>query len=283
MEGIPKYTAEENIIRIMMEKSVNFVVVEGVNDTPIYESVIETILPDDDIGFWDVVHLGGKNNIKELINECVNENFICVTDKDFDLTIHSDKVVNLTRYSIENFFICEDAISTSLAIALKAKKRDIVELFNLDGFFDEVDSAARRLLYALFFYQRKISPDPSKVRVAWGNSSIHKNPPEWGLCENRINQLIQSLLPNGVSELDAKAYFEDNFQSSGVTAYDLPGKMLRVLLQIYISKFYKVYKKKGGIQFNTVDSCMESIVACLNHSKAFVEQIQPVLKFLRTV
>lgn len=282
MEGIPKYTAEENVTRIMMEKSVSFVVVEGVNDTPIYESVIQTILPEEDIGFWDVVHVDGKNNIKALIDECSGSNYICVADKDFDLAIESDRVINLTRYSIENFLICEEAISASLAISLKAKQRDVIKLFNLEVFFDEVDNAARRLLYALFYYQRNISPNPNEDKVAWSGISIHRNPPEWGLCLNKIDQLIQLLLPSEISELDAKTYFEDNFQTSGVTAYDLPGKMLRVLLQRYISKFYKDRKNKGGIQFNSPDSCMESIVACLNHSKPFVEQINPVLNFLRS-
>lgn len=50
MSTIAKYTAFENLTRIEMEKTVNFVVVQGESDAPIYESVITSILPEEEIG-----------------------------------------------------------------------------------------------------------------------------------------------------------------------------------------------------------------------------------------
>jgi hypothetical protein len=76
MSTIAKYTAFENLTRIEMEKTVNFVVVQGESDAPIYESVITSILPEE-IGFWDEVHVGGKSNIRILVTQCGGSNFIC--------------------------------------------------------------------------------------------------------------------------------------------------------------------------------------------------------------
>jgi hypothetical protein len=282
MLRIPEYTADENITKIQMEKNVNFIVVEGISDTPIYESVIRSILPEESIGFWEVVHVGNKSNIKALISELVWHNYICVADRDFDETIESDRVVNLSRYSIENYLICEEAISATLAITLKKRRQDVLEVFELDDFYDEVDNSAKKLLQALFYYHREISPKLGSQKVAWSKCSINKNSHEWGLCNNKINNLISMLVPAGVSHEVVRMYFDEHFVPSEITAHDLPGKMLKLLLQKYILNFYKNQKNKGGVQYRHVDSCMESIAANLNHSKAFTEQMLPVLDFLRS-
>lgn len=278
--SFPVYTPDENITRVQMEKGVNFVVVEGVDDAPIYESVLHSILPDGDFGVWDVVHVGGKTNIKELIDDCNEGNFICIADKDFDEKIDADNVINLTRYSIENFLICEEAISAVLSVALKQKYHDVLEDFSLANFHQEVDGEAKRLLVALFYYQRVISPNIEGEKPSWSDTAIHKHPPEWGLCREFIDELIARLIPQEIDENDMVTFFDENFETSGFVAHDLPGKMLKVLLQKFISKYYRD-KKKGGGQFNSPDSCMATIASSLNRSSDFVNLMGPVLQFLR--
>lgn len=281
MSSIPKYSAYENIIRIQMEKGVNFVVVEGEADAVVYESVLHSIMTDDEVSTWDVVHVGGKTNIRELISQCSTNNYICIADKDFDDVIDSEKVVSLSRYSIENFLICEEAISVALSIALKAKYADVFDRFSLERFFNEVENNGKSLLYALFYYHRVVNPVPGTNKVQWGDACVHKNPPDWGLCENKITSLIGQLLPDEVSLNDAKSYFDEHFHTSGNTAYDLPGKMLRVLLQRYVYEFYRTNKPRGGAQFKSPDSFMASIAASLNRSTQFVREVNPIVSFLR--
>jgi|GEM_PF-1839550 len=280
MSSFPVYTPEENVTRVQMESGVNFVVVEGVDDAPIYESVLHSILPDGDIDVWDVVHVGGKTNIKDLIAQCNSNNYICIADKDFDEKIDATNVVNLSRYSIENFLICEEAISAVLSIALKKKYQDVLADFDLDEFYHETEERAKKLLVALFYYQRVIGPSITGERQSWSDTVIHMYPPTWGLCTDSIEGLINRLIPADVEEADMNAFFDGNFESSGVVAHDLPGKMLKVLLQRYVSRYYKNIKK-GGIQFNSPDSCMATIASKLNCSSDFVSLMEPVLSFLR--
>lgn len=281
MSNFPCYTPEENVTRVQMESGVNFVVVEGVDDAPIYESVLHSILPDADIQTWDVVHLGGKNNIKDLIKQCYANNYICIVDKDFDEKLDTSNIVNLTRYSIENFLICEEAISAALAISLKKKYQDVLSSFDLSEFYHEVEEGAKQLLVALFYYQRVIGPTTTEERQSWSDSVIHLHPPTWGLCTDSIDCLIKKLIPPDIDKNHMNLFFENNFESSGIVAYDLPGKMLKVLLQRYVSKYYGKIKR-GGMQFNSPDSCMATIASQLNRSSNFVQLMEPVLKFLRT-
>ena len=42
MKKIIKYTGEENLIRIKMQKNTKFIVVEGEDDIPIYETIFNS-------------------------------------------------------------------------------------------------------------------------------------------------------------------------------------------------------------------------------------------------
>lgn len=280
MSGIPTFSPEENITRVQMEKDVLFVVVEGTGDTPIYESVINSMLPLETRELRDVVHVGGKSNIKTLVAECGGSNYICIADKDFDDPINSSKVVNLSRYSIENFLICEEAISAALAISLKASFNHVFNEFDLTGFLSEVEEKGKKLLQALFYYHREVSPQYGTEKVAWSTHRIHKNPPDWGLCDEKIENLVDALIPDQVTTEYVEQYYHENFNQKGAVAHDLPGKMLKVLLQQYVGKFYRKHKAKGGNQFRTPPLFVDAIVSCLNHSAVFTNEIGPIIDFL---
>lgn len=278
--SIPAYTPEENVTRIQMETDIKFIVVEGVDDVPIYESVIHSILPDNDLDFWDVIHVGGKSNIKALIEHCNSSNFICIADKDFDEKITSDDVICLPRYSLENFLICEEAISAALAISLRKKYKDILELFDLNAFYQEVENGAKKLLIALFYYHRNIASNEIDGGQKWNNVCIHKHLPDWGVSETQVEALIYRLIPPEVTEEEMVLFFDSYFEQSGRVAFDLPGKMLKVLLQRYVYNFYKSEKRKGGGQFSSPDSFSSTISGVLNRSPSFVELLEPVLNFI---
>lgn len=104
MSGMPRYNCDENFRRIKRQKTLKFVVVEGVDDVPIYESVL-SYLSKDGVEY-DVIHSEGKKNIKKFHDENPSlKNCIYIADKDFDDTrLPMDNVVFLNRYSIENYF-----------------------------------------------------------------------------------------------------------------------------------------------------------------------------------
>ena len=74
-------------------------------------------------------------------------------------------------------------------------------------------------------------------------------------------------------------YFNDNFTTSEKLSYDFPGKMLRVLLQRHVDRYFKSIKSKGS-PFSTPDSFSACVSGFLNKSNSFTKQIEPVLKFL---
>lgn len=280
MSSIPIYTPSENITRVEMEHAIKFVVVEGSDDVPTYESVLNTNLKDANSFDWDVIHVGGKTNIKKLIEEVDSENYICIADKDFDPSLNYDNLLTLNRYSIENFYICEEAISAALAIALKAKYKDVIQIFSLREFFNEVETGAKKLLLAIYYHHHNIAPSQQDRRISWSDKCLNRNPPEWGICPKKVDNLIAELIPSNIGEDEMLTFFENSFNSTGVVAFDLPGKMLRVLLQRYVYNFYKL-RKKGGAQFKSPDSFSATISGVLNRSGNFVEFITPIIEFLQ--
>lgn len=280
MSSLPTYTPSENITRIEMEHAIKFVVVEGSDDIPTYESVLNSYSEKTNSLNWDVVHVGGKTNIKKLVEEVSSNNYICIADKDFDPVLNYDNLVTLNRYSIENFYICEEAISAALAIALKAKYSDVVQVFSLNQFFNEVEKETKKLLLAIYYHHHNVAPLPDTQKVSWSDKCLNKNPPEWGICPQKVENLISELISDDINEDDMLAFFENNFHSTGVVAFDLPGKMLRVLLQRYVYNFYRE-RKKGGAQFKSPDSFAATISGVLNRSRNFVEFITPIIEFIQ--
>lgn len=281
MAEIPTYTADENLNRIQMEKSIKFVVVEGKSDVPIYEIAIRSML-DLQSDTSDIIYVGGKKNIKKLIQEIQTNNYICIADKDFDPPINSRSVISLGRYSIENYFICEEAISGALAVAMNESYKKIKQAFNLSHFLSEVSTNASTLLKVAYFYHRVIVPNKSMdstANISWSNRLINRHTGSWGVCQRTVNELINELKEDA-NMAEIERFFAENYNSPSEVAYDLPGKMLKALLQQYIANFYRQYKNKGGGQLKNIDTCMQAIISHLNLSTEFKRQISPVFEFL---
>lgn len=110
MESLPKYTAEENIRRIMMEDGSKFILVEGEDDVHLYEASIKMML----VGREGAVEFipvfgGGKTKISEFVQQTEQTNFIAILDRDFDIStpIMDQRVIYLDKYSIENYFFTD--------------------------------------------------------------------------------------------------------------------------------------------------------------------------------
>ena len=92
--------------------------------------------------------------------------------------------------------------------------------------------------------------------------------------------MIAELIPDNIGEDEMLTFFENSFNSTGVVAFDLPGKMLRVLLQRYVYNFYKL-RKKVVLNSSHQIAFLLRFSGVLNRSGNFVEFITPIIEFLQ--
>lgn len=281
MSSVIKYNPEENFRRLKRQKKIKFVVVEGSDDLPAFESVLVG-MTQNDVDF-DIFYSGGKGPIKRFLRENVVSNSMFIVDKDFDEIDSSlGQIVCLDRYSIENFFICEEVICSALQHVLKCRYKDARDKFSLDKFSEHVANSTEYLVKVLFYYQREIVPTMNgQEKVRWSERFLCRNA-SWKLCDNQIQTLIAELLPPEANKEKVEKYFEDFFSSSGSAIKDFPGKMLKLSLQRYIRDQLLTLSPNLRGKFNNVDSMSDSLSTTMHRSSDLRRVLTPVVDFLKT-
>lgn len=281
MSSIPTYNIDENFRRISRQKGLAFIVVEGIDDVPIYESCLSYMLPDD--APYDVIHSGGKTAIRDFILNNKNTNTIFIIDRDFnDIGITDSRIVSLDRYSVENYFICEDVVSHSLQFALSCKFKDAVEFFNLDEYRDEIASSIETLIKVIFYYQRVVAPQSvGQERPKWSDAFLCENG-SWHLCKNQIDKLIDELLPDPKLLDAAKTYYEQNFKLDGSIVDNFPGKILKHSLQRYIRHKVIQVKPNAKGKYNDVETTRALLSSVMHRSRPMSRVLTPVVAFIKT-
>jgi hypothetical protein len=281
MADIPKYSSEENLRRIKMQKSLSFVIVEGGDDVPIYESCLSSMVPECER--YDIVFAGGKVAIRRFLLQNKTANAIFVVDRDFnDIGLADGRIVSLDRYSIENYFICEEVISYSLQFVFGCKFKDALEAFSLDEFVVDVSEALELLIKTIFYYQRVIAPQHAGgERPAWSDYFLCENA-SWRLCRVKIQELIDILLPEQSLIILAEEYYEANFSLAGSVVENFPGKMLKHSLQRYIKQ--KIVELKPGAKgkFGDVETARVMLSASMHRSSNMARVLGPVVNFLKS-
>ncbi|CAI1612076.1 Uncharacterised protein [Serratia marcescens] len=282
MAGIPRYSADENLRRISRQKKLKFIVVEGINDVPIYEYVIRCVTNDD--ADFDVIHAGGKAAIQEFIsNEKQYGNSIFILDKDFDsFELDNDHIVHLDRYSIENYYFCDEVISSAIAISLNCKLCDARKLMSIDEFSKINKLVIIELLKAILYYQKKIVPHrpPGEKVPSWSDTFIC-NEKDWEICPQKTKELIKSIIPETVSLEDLDVFFAKNHHSKEDIIKAFPGKMLKTSLQRYIrSKIKEIGTKRLNGKFSNIDTAYELLTAHLHKSPDLKRILTPVKQFV---
>lgn len=280
MPAIPRYTGEENLRRIKMQKKLAFVVVEGSDDVPIYESCLSGLTSG--CGEYDVVFSGGKTPIKNFLASYSGDNATFIIDRDFDdFDVGGASIVSLDRYSVENYFICEEVIGYALQFVLGCKFRDVKGVFSLDEYVTEISDALEVLIKVLFFYQKVISKEKiGEEKFPWGDFFLCQNN-SWRLCRGRIQELIQLLLPNAERVPEAIAYYDAHFARKGNIVEDFPGKMLKHSLQRYIrSKIVELKPGERG-KFGDVETARVMLSAVMHRSSNMGRILEPVVRFLK--
>ncbi|MBD1289798.1 DUF4435 domain-containing protein [Pseudomonas aeruginosa] len=280
MPEIPKYSGEENLRRIRMQKKLTFVIVEGSDDVPIYESCLNSMVPD--CNQYDIVFAGGKSAIRTFLQCNSTANAIFVIDRDFnDIGLTDRRIVSLEKYSIENYFICEEVISNCLRFVLGCKFKDAYDAFSLDEYTTEITEALELLIKVIFYYQRvQSSQDTREEKPSWSDTFLCENA-SWRLCREKIRELISLLLPTPELINQAEEYYEANFSLDGSIVDNFPGKMLKHSLQRYVKQ--KVIELKPGAKgkFGDVETARMMFSSTMHRSSQMARVLAPVVNFLR--
>lgn len=278
MTTVRTFSAEENMRRLKMQKKLTFVVVEGSDDVPLYESCLMMELGEVD---FDVIFSGGKKPIEEFLTSHSSNNAVFIVDKDFDdFSISDERVVSLDRYSIENYFICEEVISHSIKFAISCRLQDAAEAFDLTEFIEKTTRSIERLVKVLFYYQRHaVHKLEAHEKQAWSDTFLCENN-SWELSGDQIALLINRLAPTRQDIVDAEEYFSKFFESPGVLIDAFPGKMLKTSLQRYIRQ--QVIRIKPGAKgkYNNVEDVRTLLSSVLHHSSSLKNVLKEVVRFL---
>lgn len=280
MSSIRSYTSEENLRRIKMQKSLTFVIVEGSDDVPIYESCLSSMLPD--CTHYDVIYSGGKTAIRNYLQDNKTANAVFVIDRDFhDIGIEDKRIVSLDRYSVENYFICEEVISYSLQFALGCKFRDALEAFSLNEYIESVTNALETLIKVIFYYQRVVAPQHSgEIRPAWSDVFLCENS-SWRLCNTKIQELTNQLLPDAALIQSAIEYYDQHFALGGSVIENFPGKILKHSLQRYIRHKVIDLKPTAKGKYNDVETTRAMLSSVMHRSRHMMRVLSPVVAFVK--
>ena len=194
------YSPAENINRILMDKNTKYVVVEGDSDIPKYESTIRALT--NNIVDFEPVSLGCKDNIKSLLRDVKNNNFIAITDGDFDgHTMPKDaRLIVLSRYSIENFIFCNNVITPLIANLVKTSEASTRTWFDIKEWIEHLHKKLPLLLRALFYYQNNVHTD----RKSWTKADLFVNNC-WKVCSIKVNALLNYLFDNNIPKAKIQA------------------------------------------------------------------------------
>lgn len=279
MGSIRTYNGEENLRRTRMQKSTTFVVVEGSDDVPIYESCLSYMAQE--CAQYDVVFSGGKTPIREYIKDHKSKNVIFIIDRDFqDMDLEDNRIVSLDRYSIENYFICSQVISHSLKFSLNCKFQDAADAFNLDEYITSICNSTEHLIKAIYYYQKIVTKEAEGPRPAWSDTFLCQNN-SWELCSNKIQDLINTLLPTPEIKNLADEYYHENFKLPGTLIENFPGKMLKHSLQRYIRQQVLLIRPSSRGKYTDVETTREQLSAVIHRSEHITRTLSPVVQFLR--
>lgn len=279
MGSIRTYNGAENLRRIRMQKSTTFVVVEGSDDIPIYESCLSHMAQGCER--YDVVFAGGKTAIKDYVTSNRTINAIFIIDRDFhDIGLHDERIISLDRYSIENYLICSQVISHSLKFSLNCKFQDAFVAFDIEEYVASICRSTQRLIKAIYYYQKVHSKEFEGERPAWSDTFLCQNN-SWELCSTKIEDLISALLPTPELLAKAELYYDENFNLPGTAIENFPGKMLKHSLQRYIKRQVIDMRPGARGKYHDVETTTEQLSAVIHKSDHMNRVLAPVVAFIR--
>ncbi|MGE4440074.1 MAG: DUF4435 domain-containing protein [Desulfomicrobium sp.] len=281
MKKILRYTEEENLTRIKMQKNTKFIIVEGADDVPIYETifnshVIELSL---DVDF-EVVYGGGKSKITSFAQSYCKNNFRAILDLDFD---HNEKISDhrlryLDAYSIENYYFSRIVLSYLLANILKLKMKDVLAHVDLTEWHSHVNDECFCCLKHLYFYQKNYNYDKSK----WSNMYICKDNGCWEIDKTKINLILTKIIDETcVTDQEIDDFFNSTFPSYDKITKVFPGKMIFHSFYRYVKQYMeKNYSGIFSANFTNDKSFKNASTTYLKFNTECRKILHPIFNYL---
>ncbi|WP_420789385.1 DUF4435 domain-containing protein [Shewanella algae] len=194
MPNFPAYTAEENLLRILMDKNTKYLLVEGQFDMSIFSELVSIISDKNkDLKEPVTVYGGGKHNILEWNKKHNPKNSSIILDMDFDnpdVELKSENITPLRKYSIENYFFDEDVIRPLMANLLSRSLSDIGDILSLEELRAHWATELSELMHVLFYYQKLYSGNKDK----WNSYFINEGNGNWRISTERVKKLKREML-----------------------------------------------------------------------------------------
>ncbi len=281
MSKLISYTGEENLMRIKMQKRTKFILIEGEDDIPIYESIFNSSAFEKNINIdFEITFGGGKPKILDFIKRYQKKNFKAILDLDFDYNekIVDSRTIYLDCYSLENYFFNKIVFSYLIANILKKNMNEVKEWLDISTWYNHVNSECILCLKYLFYYQKAYNGDRNK----WSNTFIVSNNSIWKIDQIKINGLVAKIKEEtNVGNITIEEYFISTFPKFKCVSRVFPGKMLFVSFYRFIKQFLeKEYAGKFGSNFSN-DSALKNFAASfLRFNPNLRRLLDPVFIFL---
>lgn len=260
-ESIPvksdAFKMAENVFYIQFNQ-VNFYVEDDFCEN-LYFCVLKNLFPE--IKFEKIFPLGGKDNvIKEARENLDSSNKIYIVDKDFDDILNKKEVVDnlfyIERYSIENFFLEEEAIVEYIIENLPRLSREkILTQFSLKSVVEKFGDFMNILIYAFIIVQEK-ELGIKNVKYSWREFCEIDQNLEFVERGSKVVEYINQV--NGkIKDFNSRMTFNGQIKNVkkkvNINCYDsylkhVPGKYLIDAVNEYL-------KKKYHLPSSNLDSC----------------------------
>jgi len=281
MKKLLKFTGEENLIRIKMQKNTKFIVVEGEDDIPIYETIFNSHVIERNLDIdFEVVYCGGKSKIINFAKLYSKNNFMAILDLDFDFNnkIVDHRLKYLEAYSIENYFFNKIVLSYILANILKSNMKIVLSQINISDWHNHINDECIDCLKHIYFYQKSYNNDKSK----WSKLFICGDNGCWEIDRTKIEKIVQMIkIETGVSDQEIDNFFTSTFPSYERITKVFPGKMLFTSFYRYVKQYMeKNYSGIFSANFTNDKSFKNSSITYLKFNVECRKILLPVFNYL---
>ncbi|MFT6031466.1 MAG: hypothetical protein ACI8O8_003218 [Oleiphilaceae bacterium] len=238
MDDIPRFTANENLDRVLMDENTKHLIVEGPMDLPIYYELVELLCNINDIEEPPiVVYGGGKKNILNFLQAEDIDNTNVILDMDFDNPDEGygfDNVYSLKKYSIENYAFDEAVIVNLVSNLLTANPDDVRGVLSLNEMREHWFDSLSNIIPVVYYYQKEFEGDKSK----WTNIFINEGGGDWKLSAARLERFKDGLLTEmDISQAECEEAYAGSFCTGVCPSVAFPGKILFESFHRYLKDY----------------------------------------------
>ena len=264
----PQFDARETFQSIEMDKSTDFIIVEG-NEVDVFDNALRGILnKKGEETDWVVVSGSDKKTILDFFRNSKADNAFAILDKDFTGEKDFHKKVNyLSRYSVENFLLDEAVVRQTNARFY----RKTADKINLD--IGVLVNHYRESLLLLLNVLKKYQVATCEHNISWSENSILVKDC-WKVNVGEVERLI---------DLMGKDYpecREEECEILGDVIKEFPAKLIVKGIYHFIKKiivppgFTKVFNNEKAFShalFNNIEYSKD-FMSCLGGAKDFLSR-----------